>query len=291
MLLSRMSRRAFTLIELLVVVTIIVLLVALLLPALGKAREQARSAACLSNLKQISLAYTMYVNENNQYVPGINQLDGWDGPTHDAFRTSNNLYGLIPANLTITANKSAQSVRSGLAYLCYLYMSQNPKAFYCPTSSTLAATPVDRNWPLNYGNTSYGMLSTNAPDAVWSYYTSQYDTPPFLLTGVRLGAIAGNPAYRMIAADVGNFDWIPQWNAWMTIRRGSDGVNYECGVDGRHNVKIRMVPTTGAVVPQEYGNVNMAMVDGHAESQVFDLVQQTSKASWEGNGWNYMGTH
>ena len=62
--------RAFTLIELLVVIAIIALLIALLLPALGKARTAARSALCLSNHRQLGVAWSAYVNDYRVFPYG-----------------------------------------------------------------------------------------------------------------------------------------------------------------------------------------------------------------------------
>ena len=58
------TNRGFTLIEILVVIGIIALLAALLLPALGSAKERARSVECANNLRQLSLAWSLYADDN-----------------------------------------------------------------------------------------------------------------------------------------------------------------------------------------------------------------------------------
>ncbi|MEM9915012.1 MAG: prepilin-type N-terminal cleavage/methylation domain-containing protein [Planctomycetota bacterium] len=64
----RIAAQAFTLIELLVVISIIALLIGILLPALGAARQSARSMACLSNARQMAVASVTFASEYKQHV-------------------------------------------------------------------------------------------------------------------------------------------------------------------------------------------------------------------------------
>ncbi|MDX9978618.1 MAG: prepilin-type N-terminal cleavage/methylation domain-containing protein [Lentisphaeria bacterium] len=63
---SASRRTRFTLIELLVVIAIIAILASMLLPALAQAREKARQVSCVNNLKQLSLAAMMYIDDNKE---------------------------------------------------------------------------------------------------------------------------------------------------------------------------------------------------------------------------------
>ena len=76
---------AFTLIELLVVIAIIAILAAMLLPALARAKESGRRISCLNNLRELSLASKMYVDDNQGAYPPRSETDRWPDQFYDNY--------------------------------------------------------------------------------------------------------------------------------------------------------------------------------------------------------------
>src|SRR5437763_139404 len=66
---SLRKRAAFTLVELLVVIGIIAVLIGIVLPALNKAREQAKRVVCMSNMKELATLMRMYAVDNRDFCP------------------------------------------------------------------------------------------------------------------------------------------------------------------------------------------------------------------------------
>jgi prepilin-type N-terminal cleavage/methylation domain-containing protein len=74
------GKPGFTLIELLVVIAIIAILAAILFPVFAQAREKARAAACLSNMKQVALALAMYTTDHDEMLPIHQDTDQFMSP-------------------------------------------------------------------------------------------------------------------------------------------------------------------------------------------------------------------
>jgi prepilin-type N-terminal cleavage/methylation domain-containing protein len=72
------TRRAFTLVELLVVIAIILIIAAILFPVFAQAREKARQIVCVSNMRQIGIAFQEYITDNNEGLPNA-AAGGSDG--------------------------------------------------------------------------------------------------------------------------------------------------------------------------------------------------------------------
>jgi prepilin-type N-terminal cleavage/methylation domain-containing protein len=96
-------RRAFTLIELLVVIAVIAILAGLLLPALASAKERARRASCLNNIRQFILATHLYANDNNQELPRGSTDNSNKEDTHTPILSNETKTNLLRYSETLTS--------------------------------------------------------------------------------------------------------------------------------------------------------------------------------------------
>jgi len=118
--------KGFTLIELLVVISIIAILMAVLMPALKRAREGGKRATCLSNLKQLTLAWNMYADENDDKL--VNGATGYSNRNMACGDHSNEL-AWIDGYHPDDYDAQVQDIRRGALYP-YL---RNDKIYQCPT--------------------------------------------------------------------------------------------------------------------------------------------------------------
>jgi prepilin-type N-terminal cleavage/methylation domain-containing protein/prepilin-type processing-associated H-X9-DG protein len=149
-------RHGFTLIELLVVIAIIAILAAMLLPALAAAKQRAFTITCDSNLHQISLAMTMYADDNGEFYPESG--------------------GVIPWNQTDPHTHLGSWMQQIVSYV------QNTNVYHCPANQL---QPKSIQSPFNYFNgarAAYVLVSPAGDDAPVDSRRIQYPTA-YVLSG------------------------------------------------------------------------------------------------------------
>jgi prepilin-type N-terminal cleavage/methylation domain-containing protein/prepilin-type processing-associated H-X9-DG protein len=123
----RFSSAGFTLIELLVVIAIIAILAAMLLPALSKAKLKGTQAVCLSNQKQLALAFNMYSTDNNDLIVANGKAGGFWNPSVGGTTAPWNTVGVAQD----AAMKQVQAVLSATNNPIYS-SAPNPAVYHCP---------------------------------------------------------------------------------------------------------------------------------------------------------------
>jgi prepilin-type N-terminal cleavage/methylation domain-containing protein len=167
-------RSGFTLIEVLVVVAIIALLVAILLPSLARAREQAKQAVCLSNLKQQGVGFGAYAADGAARLP-------WVGK----FR-----YSLAEGAYYIPGQEGDDWLKVNNGVLYPKYVGKNPEVFYCPSNRL-----TDKDGPRGM---SQFLNRCQHPKAGDPNYVDSHDfaNAPIGAYGYALPAVAGKcPLY------------------------------------------------------------------------------------------------
>ena len=133
----RMKTRAFTLIELLVVIAIIAILMAIIMPALNLVKKKAATTACLSNTKNLSLGWYMYMSDNDGRImscedtgrePGGNFV-GWCGLPRDV--GGNVISNNQQTSPAVTDEDEIRGIKEGVLFP---YV-KNPDVYHCPADN------------------------------------------------------------------------------------------------------------------------------------------------------------
>jgi prepilin-type N-terminal cleavage/methylation domain-containing protein/prepilin-type processing-associated H-X9-DG protein len=236
-------RNGFTLVELLVVIGIIAVLVSILLPALNRAREAANQVKCLSNLRQLGLAFQMYNNENHGHfpAPGYQDLpDDW-------------IYWKPTRDLSQSAIARYLGAQGGHV---------DPAYFRCPSDHDMTIR-LSNNPPYIYSYSANWMICEPRNADGWGQYTGV----PHQYANLRNTQIH-RPEQVILLIDespatIDDGTWAPQ-------NYFSDGHNL---LSNRHDRQSEKSTDINA------GRGNASFCDGHAE--FMQRLDSTKKAFYD----------
>jgi prepilin-type N-terminal cleavage/methylation domain-containing protein/prepilin-type processing-associated H-X9-DG protein len=235
-------RQGFTLVELLVVIGLITILAAILFPVLAQAREQARATTCLSNLKQLSEASMMYVQDYDEEFMEIYRVHEGGGtvfwPANDYRKpNSEDSAGWFTAPLLLTG--IIPGITPNWAYILMPY-AHNAQFMACQSGSATVRK------------------ATSTDDASYVYNSWIADTGGFGLPALRLSAIP-QPAGLILFWDSGKAVRYVEINGW-----GGDGnPNLPCESQPDPFLQGDCPHCGPDWIPRHHGGRNLAFGDGH----------------------------
>lgn len=248
---------AFTLVELMVVISIIALLVALLLPALGRAREAARSVQCMSNLRQIGVLLSVYSAESQSYYPIAG--GAWDNPNafqSKIWRSQLKQLGLIRHTFEVAIAYRSPGESAALHPNTNVSMAK----LYCPSAPSAVAFPAT-----NKGNPlkTYTMpISTSTGGAMNTEL------------GVKCIAIGGAGWWPSVPARfskiVGPVSRVPVM-VDDVVTNQFNHLSTNSWVNGAYTTSDGSLVSSG--IDRHLGSGSILWADGHVESVAANVLQ------------------
>jgi prepilin-type N-terminal cleavage/methylation domain-containing protein/prepilin-type processing-associated H-X9-DG protein len=250
--------RGFTLIELLVVIAIIAILAAILFPVFAQAREKARQATCLSNIKQVNLGWMMYVQDYDETWP---------------FRPAGEAVGPASAGCDWRYVCDSPQSRSG-SYLNWWelvtpYM-KNYQIITCP-SAPQEYNGVNNGWT---ATKSFGLGLNEYPDWGLTNGSAAFKTKfgGTITPGVTLASVT-KPAMTVDIADAGYLTYEVYWKTWPR-----NGLNKHAGTspwlaprpEAESGSEWAPEPRHNGRDGDFSGVCNVGFLDGHVKAMKLD---------------------